>query len=131
MSEAKRVLIIGEKPDMVDFSDPAIPPGMDAAKVQAGLDAAMRALRERGHEAELALTTTAEAAAGEVAAALAGKRFDCVVVGAGLRIVPAMTPIFEAVINALREHAPEARLAFNLSPQDSADAAERQLSRAG
>ncbi|MFL1877290.1 hypothetical protein ACIKT0_19545, partial [Hansschlegelia beijingensis] len=47
MSEAKRVLIIGEKPDMVDFSDPAIPPGMDAAKVQAGLDAAMRALRER------------------------------------------------------------------------------------
>ena len=52
-------------------------------------------------------------------------------VGAGLRIVPAMTPIFEAVINALREHAPEARLAFNLSPEDSADAAERQLSRAG
>jgi hypothetical protein len=49
------------------------------------------------------------------------------VVGAGLRVVPKMTGTFEAVMNAVRERAPKARLAFNLTPDDSADAAERQL----
>ncbi len=123
----KRVLIVGEEPELVDFSDPAIPPGMDAAKVRAGLDAAMAALRDSGFEADMVLTTSADAAADEVKAALADKDFDCVVVGAGLRIVPKMTPTFEAVMNAIHEHAPSARLAFNLSPDDSADAARRQL----
>ena len=127
MPQSKRVLIIGEKPDMVDFSDPAIPPGMNADKVRAGLEIAMRRLRERGIEPDLVLTSTEEAAAGEVATALETKEYDCVVVGAGLRIVPKMTRIFETVMNAVHEHAPRARLAFNSDPEDSAAAAERQL----
>lgn len=130
MTKPKRVLIIGEDPDMVDFSDPTIPPGTDAEKIRDGLDAALRKLRESGREADLLLTTSEEAAGGEVAAALAAKRYDCVVVGAGLRVVPGMTGTFEAVMNAVREGAPGARLAFNLAPDDSAEAAERQLARA-
>jgi hypothetical protein len=51
------------------------------------------------------------AAAGEVATALEAKEYDCVVVGAGLRIVPKMTRIFETVMNAVREHAPRAKFA--------------------
>jgi hypothetical protein len=128
MPERKRVLIVGEQPDLVDFLDPAIPPGMNAGKIRAGLAAAMAQLRARGREADLVLTTTKEAAAGEVAAALEAKAYDCVVVGAGLRLVPRATTIFEAVMNVVHERAPRARLAFNLSPDDSADAAERQLS---
>ncbi len=50
-------------------------------------------------------------------AALASKQYDCVVVGAGLRIVPKMTRIFEAVMNAVQEHAPRAKLAFNINPE--------------
>ena len=127
MPEPKRVLIIGEVPELVDFSDPAIPPGMNADKIRAGLDGSLAQLRARGREADLVLTTSAEVAAAEVAAALAASAYDCVVVGAGLRIVPKMTPTFEAVMNTVREYAPQARLAFNLAPDDSAEAAERQL----
>ncbi|WP_207476141.1 hypothetical protein [Arenibaculum pallidiluteum] len=129
MTDRKRVLIIGEEPGMVDFSDPAIPPGMDADKIRAGLNTAMDELRANGREVDLVLTTSEDAAAGEVAAALEGKAYDCIVVGAGLRVVPRMTGTFEAVLNAVREHAPQARLAFNSAPEDSAPAAERQLAR--
>ena len=127
MSSPKRVLIIGEDPERVDFGDPAIPEGMDAAKVHAGLNQALAALRANGHEADLLLTTTDEAAGEEVAAMLRAQEYDCIVVGAGLRIVPQMTPVFEVVMNAVHLGAPNARLAFNLSPDDSAAAAERQL----
>lgn len=124
-----RVLIIGEKPDLVDFSDPAIPPGTNEIIVKKGLDKALVDLRRKGIDADLALTTTSEAAGEEVAAALQGKGYDVIVVGAGLRVVPKMTSTFEAVMNAVHEFAPGSRLAFNLSPDDSAVAAERQLSR--
>lgn len=130
MPDPKRVLIIGEEPDLVDFSDPAIPPGMNADRVREGLNSALARLRAGGREADLALTTSEGAAAGEVAVALGAKAYDCVVVGAGLRLLPKMTRTFEAVMNAVHEHAPQARLAFNLSPDDSADAAERQLGAA-
>jgi hypothetical protein len=127
MADQKRVLIIGQAPEMVDYTDPAIPRGMNAEKVRAGLDTALRSLRERGYEADVLLTTTEAAAPSDVAAGLAGKSYDCVVVGAGLRIIPKMTGMFELVMNALREHAPTAKLAFNVAPDDSADAADRQL----
>ena len=53
--------------------------------------------------------------------------FDIIVIGAGLRIVPKQTEMFEVVMNVIHTAAPQARLAFNLSPDDSANAAERQL----
>jgi hypothetical protein len=127
MSEHKRVLIIGEDPSLVDFSDPAIPPDMNAEKVLTGLRDSVAQLRGRGREADLLLTTGANAAANEVRKALAAKAYDVVVVGAGLRVVPKMTPLFEAVMNAVHERAPGSKLAFNLAPEDSAAAAERQL----
>jgi hypothetical protein len=127
MPKTKRVLIIGENPDMVDFSDPAIPSGMNADKIRAGLETALGKLRERGFEPDLILTSTEKVAGEEVAAALGAKKYDCIVVGAGLRIVPKMTRIFEIVMNAVHERAPQAKLAFNTEPEDSAAAAERQL----
>ena len=38
----KRILLVGYDPATVDFSDPALPPGMTAEKVHAGLAVAMK-----------------------------------------------------------------------------------------
>ncbi|WP_430913309.1 hypothetical protein [Methylobacterium sp. sgz302541] len=43
-----RVLLIGYDPDAVDFSDPALPPGMDAGKIAAGIERGLKAMRDRG-----------------------------------------------------------------------------------
>ena len=32
-----RVLFVGQQPETVDFSDPAIPPGFNAEKINAGI----------------------------------------------------------------------------------------------
>jgi len=52
----KRVLLVGYDPETVDFSDPALPPGMTIEKVHAGIALAMNQFTERGWEATLVLS---------------------------------------------------------------------------
>lgn len=125
MSQA--VLIVGEDPSKIDFADPAIPPGMSADKVMAGLNASVEDLRASGIDAELCLVDLGETAEAVLTEHLGQRRYDCVVIGAGLRVVPKHLPVFEAVMNVLVEKGGGARLAFNNTPDDTADAARRQL----
>ena len=122
-----RVLLLGYDPDFVDFSDPALPPGMTVEKVQAGIAIAMKQFAEHGWEAEVCLIRPDETAGPTVERQLASKSYDCVVIGAGVRLPPRGLALFEAVINAVHKAAPGAAIAFNTRPEDSADAAARWL----
>jgi hypothetical protein len=122
-----RVLLVGEDPETVDFSDPALPPGMTAEKVRAGIEVAMKEFAARGWEADVGFIRPDETAGPTVERLLRSKRYDCVVVGGGVRLPPRRLAIFEAVINAIHQTAPGATIAFNTRPDDSADAAARWL----
>ena len=122
-----RVLLVGENPDTVDYSDPALPPGMTAERVRAGIEVAMKQFAARGWEADLGVIQPDETAGPTVERQLGSKRYDCVVVGGGVRLPPRRLAIFEAVINAIHRAAPGATIAFNTRPDDSADAAARWL----
>jgi hypothetical protein len=122
-----RVLLLGYDPETVDFSDPALPPGMTAEKVHAGIAVAMKQFAEHGWEADLGLIRPDETAGPAVERQLASKNYDCVVIGAGVRLPPRGLALFETVINAVHKAAPGARIAFNTRPDDSADAAARWL----
>jgi len=123
----KRVLLVGYVPETVDFSDPALPPGMTAEEVHAGIAVALRQFAERGWEADVGLIRPDETAGPTVESQLASQRYDCVVIGAGVRLPPLGLALFEVVINAVHKAAPGAAIAFNTVPQDSADAAARWL----
>jgi hypothetical protein len=43
-----RVLFVGQTPETVDFTDPSLPPGFNAEKIQAGIDIAGTTMTERG-----------------------------------------------------------------------------------
>ncbi len=60
-------------------------------------------------------------------AKLAALPYDCVVIGAGLRVPPKNLALFEWVLNAVHRAAPGAAIAFNTRPDDTADAAARWL----
>ena len=122
-----RVLLLGYDPQAVDFSDPALPPGMTAEKVYAGIEAALKQMRERGWQADVCYIRPDETAGPTVERQLASASFSCVVIGAGVRLPPRRLTVFEAVINAVHKAAPAAAIAFNSRPEDSADAAERWL----
>ena len=122
-----RILLLGYDPETVDFSDPALPPGMTAEKVHASIAVAMKQFAERGWEADVCFIRPDQTAWATVVRQLGSTRYECVVVGAGVRLPPRGLALFEAVINAVHNAAPRAVIAFNTRPDDSADAAARAL----
>lgn len=110
--------------------DPGAVPGASeesAAEVRAGLERELDRFAAAGISAAQVLVPfdgTAEAA---IAAALAERAWDVVVVGGGIRKPEALLPLFEETVNLIRRHAPRAALAFNTSGGDSVEAAQRRL----
>ena len=127
MTTHKSVLSIGLQPKLIDFADPAYAafPGMTAEKVQGGLDKDIAALNAAGYDAELCLTDFGDTAEAVVRARLQQKRYDCVLIGAGVRTIGKNFLLFEKLLNVVHEHAPQARLCFNTGPFDSAEAVRR------
>ena len=126
-SQAKRVLFVGQQPETVDFSDPALPPGFDAAKIHAGIAIGMQQMSDRGWHADLCLVRPDESAPEALERQLATTAYDCIVIGGGIRIPPKSLLLFERLLNAVHRAAPKASIAFNTSPPDTADAAARWL----
>ena len=120
-----RILLLGLEPETVDFSDPALPPGMTAEKVHAGIAVALKQFTQRGWESDVGLIRPDETAAPAVERLLRSTHYDCVVVGGGVRLPPRNLALLELVINVIRKAAPGTPIAFNTRPDDSADAAAR------
>ena len=122
-----RVVLIGLDPEAVDFTDPSLPSGMDAEKIRAGIALGLQQMRDRGWEADFCSIRPDAGASPAVERHLAATPYDCVVVGAGIRLPPRGLAVFEAVLNAVHRAAPGAAIAFNTRPDDSAEAASRWL----
>ena len=120
-----RILLVGLEPETVDFSDPALPPGMNAEKIHAGIAVALKQFTERGWESDVCFIRPDKTAGPTVERQLHSRNYDCVVVGAGVRLPPRNLALLETVINAIRKAAPGAAIAFNTRPDDSAGAAAR------
>lgn len=122
-----RVLLIGQTPETVDFSDPAIPAGFSAEKIHAGIAIGMGKVTERGWKADLCLIPPDKTAALVLEKQLTSTNYDCVVIGGGIRLPPKSLSLFEIVINAVHKAVPNASIAFNTRPEDTAEAAARWL----
>jgi hypothetical protein len=125
-----RVLLVGLQPEAVDYSDPALPPGMDAKKIQAGIEQGLKKITDRGWQADTCLIQPDATAGPAVERRLGATTYDCVVIGAGVRLPPKNLFLFETIVNTVHKAAPKTSIAFNTVPEDSADAAARWLSAA-
>jgi hypothetical protein len=120
-----RILLLGLDPEMVDYSDPELPPGMTAEKVRAGIAVAVKQFTDRGWESDVGFIRPDKTAGPAIERLLRSTNYDCVVIGGGVRLPPRNLALFEVVINVVRKAAPGAAIAFNTRPDDSADAAAR------
>ena len=128
MKDEKNVLVIGLEPTLIDFSDPDYADtGMDATNILAGLKSSEDELTRLGYSVQMCLTDFGETAEAVVQSQLKQKRFDCILIGAGIRTVPSNFILFEKFINVVHEHAPQAKLCFNTNPNDTAEAVQRWL----
>jgi hypothetical protein len=122
-----RVLFVGQAPATVDFTDPALPPGFNAEKIQAGIDLAAAEIAERGWVGDLCMISPYAAGIATLEKQLASSTYDCVVIGGGMRLPPKGLVLFESVVNAIHKGAPGSAIAFNTRPEDTAEAASRWL----
>ena len=122
-----RVVLVGLEPTIIDFSGPAFAdkPGLTAETIQAGIDHDIARLRELGYEADFCPVDYGATAVQVMRAQLAAKPYDCVVIGAGVRLFAANTALLEQLVNIVHAEAPHARFAFNTNPADTADAVRR------
>jgi len=120
----KTVLAIGLDPVFVDFAAiPQFTPDMFRGFIDAQLDR----LRDLGFDVVSCLIDTGETAEAVATAALRSTSFDCVVIGAGLRLPPERLMLFEKIINLVHALAPNTRICFNTTPADTAEAVQRWI----
>src|SRR4051794_25250486 len=114
------VLIIGLDPYRV-------PGPWDPKPVADAIELGMTALGDRGFHAEACLVGLdgGDDIEARVAIALNARPWHCVVVGGGIRTAEEQLELFEAIINLIRRHAPQAAIAFNRTPANLVDAVAR------
>jgi len=122
-----RVLLVGYDPETVYYSNPALPPGMSAEKIRAGMALTLRQMTDRGWEGDVCYIRPDGTAGQMVERHLASANYACVVIGAGVRLPPQSLGVFEAVVNAVHKAAPAAAIPFHTRPEDTSDAAARWL----
>jgi len=124
----KSVLLVGLDPTTIDYSGLGYQPfsKLRPELVQAGLDGDVEELTRKGYDAELCLDSAADLP-GTLERRLGDKTYDCILVGAGVRLVPKNFLLFEKVVNIIHERAPKASICFNTRPDDSTEAVERWL----
>ncbi|MCH6162269.1 hypothetical protein [Streptomyces marispadix] len=114
-----RVLVVG--------LDPAKLEGWDPEPVQAAIARGRARCEELGVDTDWCLVTVGESPEEAIVEALTAEDYACVVIGGGIRKHEPLLEFFEKVINLVRQHAPDAAIAFNSGPEDCADAALRWL----
>ena len=124
--EAKgRVLLVGLDPDIVDYSKSPMP-GLTATKVRAAVEGDKAKLGTIGYSVKSLYVDDGKTAEAALTAELSSAGYDCIMVGAGLRIVPPYFLLFERLINVIHRHAPAStKICFNTNPSDTADAVRR------
>jgi hypothetical protein len=75
-----RVLLVGYDPETVDYSNPALPPGMSAEKIRAGIALTLKQMTDRGWEGDLCFIRPNETAGQTVEHHLACANYACVAI---------------------------------------------------
>jgi hypothetical protein len=106
---------IGLDPDVIDCSSPDFAqfPGLSTEKLRAANDENVAALRAAGYHVDNCLIDFGDAGADKARRWLAAKRYDAVLIGAGVRLVAGNTLLFEAIVNAAHIAQPGCRFVFN------------------
>jgi hypothetical protein len=120
----KSVLAIGIEPA---FADLTAAPQLTPELIRSYIDSQIEQLRLLGYDVVSCLIDLGDTAEAVTAATLTSKRFDCVVIGAGLRQPAPQLLLFEKIINLVHALAPDAKVCFNTNPADTAAAVQRWI----
>ncbi|WP_410870443.1 hypothetical protein [Nocardia sp. A7] len=120
---SQTVLSIGLHPGAVDYTKY---PNLDEATLTARIAAGESALRAAGFDiVSCQVPADPDAAEAKLRECAAGGTFGVAMIGAGVRMAPEHTLLFERLINVASELAPGIRFCFNTSPETTIYALRR------
>jgi hypothetical protein len=122
----KKVLLIGIDPKLID-PNLSTATGWDANRVRAAAQDTNKRLMDLGYEVQGCLVDLGETAESIVSDTLSREKFDCIMVGAGVRMLPQHTVVFEKIINTIHQKAPSSKICFNTNPADTVEAVLRWM----
>jgi hypothetical protein len=122
----KKVLVIGIDPKLID-PNLSTATGWDANRVRAAAQDTNKRLMDLGYELQNCLVDLGETAESVVSDTLSKEKFDCIMVGAGVRMLPQHTILFEKIINTIHQKAPYSKICFNTNPADTVEAVLRWM----
>lgn len=122
MTASKKVLLIGWNPKVTDYSKW---PDLTFEKLSSALEASRLNLNAQGYDASWCFLADKETAIDTVTQALEETTYDCVMIGGGVRLDPDAFYVFEALLNTIHATTPSAKICFNTTLPDIADAVKR------
>lgn len=118
----KKVLLIGIDPKLID-PNLSTATGWDANRVRAAAQDANKRLVELGYELQSCLLDPRGTDESVVSDTLSREKFDCIMVGAGVRVLSQNTILFEKIMNTIHQKAPpSSKICFNSNPADTVEA---------
>ena len=118
----KKIILIGLKPDVVDYTKW---PGLTPENLMMELETSETNLNSLGYDVQLCLIDLGETAEEVVTQKLTETKFNCVMIGAGVRTDPDQFLLFEKLINIVHNYAPDAKICFNTKPRDTVATVQR------
>jgi hypothetical protein len=119
------VLSVGLHPSAVDYTRY---PGLDQPTLTARIEAGEAALRAAGFDfVSCQVSAVPDEAEATLRERAASGPFRVAMIGAGVRMAPEHTLLFERLVNVLVELQPTIRFCFNTSPETTIDALRRAL----
>ncbi len=117
------ILSLGLHPSVVDYSRY---PGLDEATLTARIAAGEAALREAGFDfVQCLVSADPDEAEATVSEYVGAHQVGVVMIGAGVRMAPEHTVLFERLLNLVNELVPGVVFCFNTSPETTVDALRR------
>ena len=114
---------IGLDPDVIDCSstDFAQFPGLSREKLRAANDQNVAVLRAAGYHVDNCLIDFGDAGTQKARQWLEAKKYDAVLIGAGVRLVASNTLLFESIVNTAHTTQPGCRFVFNRAATSTPD----------
>jgi hypothetical protein len=109
------VIQIGIHPDAIDYSSPEFArfPGLTKEKLEKASRGNVAGLTAAGYLVDHCQIDLGEAGLAVARARLESGRYDAVLIGGGVRLVPSNTLLFESIVNAAHTTQPGCRFVFN------------------
>ena len=109
------VIQIGLDPEVIDYSSPDFAQfrGLTKNTLRAANADNVAGLRAAGYDVDNCLVVFGAAGADKARRWLEAKRYDAVLIGAGIRLIASNTLLFESIVNAAHATQPGSRFVFN------------------